>query len=123
MAQRGPAATPIELTSSRPSGLFHQIGRISLHLRNGSISATALTKGASGVRCGVPFNTFIALCTDNGIAFYEGKDRRMLRESCMESHSLDEGLPELGQLLAAQSSQGICERDSLPPLTRAGGRW
>lgn len=75
------------------------------------------------MRCGVPFNTFIALCTDNGIAFYEGKDRRMLRESCMESHSLDEGLPELGQLLAAQSSQGICERDSLPPLTRAGGRW
>jgi hypothetical protein len=69
------------------------VGRISLHLRNGSISATAQVKGGAAVRCALPFNTFCALCTDTGVVFYEGKDRRMLAQSCMQSQPIDDGLP------------------------------
>jgi len=64
------------------------IGRISLHLRNGSISATAQTKGGVAVRCAVAFNNLCALCTDSGIIFYEGKDRRLLQQLCLESRPL-----------------------------------
>ena len=71
-----------------------EIGRISLHLRNGSISASAQTKNSTGVRCAVPFNTFCALCTDAGVLFYEGKDRRLLNQFCTQYPALDEGMPD-----------------------------
>jgi hypothetical protein len=71
----------------------HKHRRISLHLRNGSISATAYVKSGSAVRCAVTIGTFCALCTDTGIVFYEGKDRRLLSHYCMQSTPLDEGVP------------------------------
>ena len=45
------------------------------------------------MRCAVTFGTFCALCTDTGIVFYEGKDRRVLSQYCMQSTPLDEGVP------------------------------
>ena len=42
---------------------------------------------------------------DAGELVSAGKDRRMLRESCMESRSLDEGMPELGNVNAGSRCQ------------------
>ena len=93
-------------------------GRLSLHVRNGSMSASALIPGGAAVRCSLHFNTFSALCTDNGVYFYEGKDRRLLKQYCMVTQPLDEGMPELDPILVKdEGPNGEIKEKKVPPHT------
>jgi WD40 repeat protein len=69
-------------------------GRVSLHLRNGSMTASFRTPGNGSIRCVVCFENFAALCTSEGLYFMETKERRMVTHGCQTSPLTDEALPD-----------------------------
>ena len=69
-------------------------GRVSMHLRNGTMTASFWTPDKGSIRCVVCFENFAALCTSEGLYFLETKERRMVATGCQTSPLTDEALPD-----------------------------
>jgi hypothetical protein len=57
-------------------------GRASLHVRNGSIVSSFQVPGNSS-RCAVSWNNYAAVCAQQGIVFYDTRDRSMYPTRCV----------------------------------------
>eukprot|EP00283_Hemiselmis_rufescens_P017372 CAMPEP_0173449808 /NCGR_PEP_ID=MMETSP1357-20121228/43454_1 /TAXON_ID=77926 /ORGANISM="Hemiselmis rufescens, Strain PCC563" /LENGTH=236 /DNA_ID=CAMNT_0014416423 /DNA_START=30 /DNA_END=736 /DNA_ORIENTATION=+ len=103
IALHGAPPRPIVAVDLAPRGRSYHLvvadadSRMSMHMRNGSIIASAQLPGADGdggPRCAVSQKTVCAFCTSQGMVFYETKERRLLSQTCSRIIHSDEGLPD-----------------------------
>ena len=98
MTQEG--QKPITLIDFVPKGrnfnllVADGIGRMSMHLKNGTLSSSVMLPGSGAPRCSSIFKTVAAICTGGGIALYEVKERKLLTATCTRHIPADDSLPE-----------------------------
>jgi hypothetical protein len=121
MTQEG--QKPITLIDFVPKGrnfnllVADGIGRMSMHLKNGTLSSSVMLPGSGAPRCSSIFKTVAAICTGGGIALYEVKERKLLTATCTRHVPTDDSLPEWKPTAANQggNSSQHRKRTRFPP--------